>query len=159
VRLDVVQKSSKHNIESTTNSNPQLVYRALDHDGDVFIHPSSVLFDKPPEFLVYSELFRSSKLWLKGEERLSMSSLQSHPKINHTGVTKINSAWLSTLGRSLCSFSKVEDGSSQTPKTDWKVSSTERDCIVIPRFGPRLGLDLAPIRMKQKRVGSRWVFV
>lgn len=35
---------------------------------NVFIHPTSVLFhNKPPDFVVYQELYKTSKVWMKGE--------------------------------------------------------------------------------------------
>ena len=41
-------------------------YRSFGIDEDLFIHPSSNLFHHaPPEFIVYNELHRTHKVWLK----------------------------------------------------------------------------------------------
>ena len=41
-------------------------YAALDVDEDVFIHPSSVLFNAPPpDYVVYQDIIRSSRVWIK----------------------------------------------------------------------------------------------
>ncbi|KAJ7212117.1 P-loop containing nucleoside triphosphate hydrolase protein [Mycena pura] len=63
-------------------------YRAMGVPEDVFIHPSSVLANRePPEYVVFSELIRTTRVWIKG-------------------VTVVNPAWLSSLATSLCTFSK-----------------------------------------------------
>ncbi|PFH53904.1 hypothetical protein AMATHDRAFT_136330 [Amanita thiersii Skay4041] len=64
-------------------------YRAMGIAEDVFIHPSSVLANRrPPEYLIYHEIVRTTKVWLKG-------------------LTVVNSSWLCTLGKPLlCTFSK-----------------------------------------------------
>ncbi|KIK69520.1 hypothetical protein GYMLUDRAFT_33890 [Collybiopsis luxurians FD-317 M1] len=66
-----------------------VAYRALGIAEDVFIHPSSILFKvSPPEHLVFTEVVRTSQVWIKG-------------------LTVVNPVWLSTLGKSsLCTFSK-----------------------------------------------------
>ena len=46
-------------------------------DDDVFIHPSSILYhNKPPDFVVYQELHRTSKVWMKGKENFNNLSLK-----------------------------------------------------------------------------------
>ncbi|KAF6757513.1 DHX37 protein [Ephemerocybe angulata] len=64
-------------------------YRAVGIVEDVFIHPSSVLIDvSPPDFVIFHELVRTSKPYMKG-------------------VTVVNPAWLAKLGKPLlCTFSK-----------------------------------------------------
>ncbi|KAF5338958.1 hypothetical protein D9611_008721 [Ephemerocybe angulata] len=64
-------------------------YRAVGIAEDVFIHPSSVLIDvSPPDFVIFHELVRTSKPYMKG-------------------VTVVNPAWLAKLGKPLlCTFSK-----------------------------------------------------
>ncbi|KAJ8518483.1 hypothetical protein ONZ45_g4442 [Pleurotus djamor] len=86
VRKDLVELTSSSGIQySTTRGVP---YRALNIDEDVFIHPSSVTSStSPPNYIVYTNVVRTSSVWLKG-------------------VTVINPAWLAVLGKSWCSFSK-----------------------------------------------------
>lgn len=44
-----------------------IAYRAVGVDEDVFIHPSSTLFHgPPPECVVYQELVRTSRLFIRG---------------------------------------------------------------------------------------------
>jgi ATP-dependent RNA helicase DHX37/DHR1 len=53
-------------------------YRAVGVDKDVFIHPSSVLFhNAPPECVVYQELTRTSKVYLRGKSRTYSSCQHS----------------------------------------------------------------------------------
>ncbi|KAH8925605.1 P-loop containing nucleoside triphosphate hydrolase protein [Atractiella rhizophila] len=137
IRLDLLDKVPQ------ANQQRLVPYRALGVDEDVFIHHTSVLSHSPPDFLVYQELFRSSRVWLKHN-------------------TKINAAWLPILGKSLCTFSKpVEDPlvTAKYLKGSTSKDPNERDCMVIPKFGPGLGVELPLVKVKQKRVGNKWVFV
>jgi len=87
VRKDLVQKSPSAGTKYATSRGVE--YQAMGISEDVFIHPSSVLANAPPpEYIVYHEVVRTSRLWLKG-------------------LTVINPVWLSSLGKaSLCTFSK-----------------------------------------------------
>ncbi|KAI0697135.1 P-loop containing nucleoside triphosphate hydrolase protein [Cytidiella melzeri] len=111
VRRDKVSKETSSGQQYTTSHG--VPYCAIGIDEDVFIHPSSVLASlPPPDFIVFLEVVRTTKVWLKG-------------------VTVVNAAWLSSLGKSLCTFSKPikrQDGSS----------------VVIPHFGP-LGWELPAV--------------
>ncbi|KIJ64431.1 hypothetical protein HYDPIDRAFT_28376 [Hydnomerulius pinastri MD-312] len=104
IRKDLVQKKSATGVQYTTAKG--VPYRALGIQEDVFIHPSSVLSQRsPPDYVVFTEIVRTSKPWLKG-------------------VTLINPAWLSTLGKStLCTFTKPAKNSAGVMMT-------------IPKFGP-----------------------
>ncbi|KAG0164076.1 putative ATP-dependent RNA helicase DHR1 [Apophysomyces sp. BC1034] len=63
-------------------------YKLMWSDEDAFIHPTSVLYgQEPPRVLVYSELFQSTRTWLKG-------------------VTAVESKWLANIGKDLCSFGR-----------------------------------------------------
>lgn len=120
-------------------------YRALGVPEQVFIHPSSALFHKsPPDFVVFSEIVKTSKVWMKG-------------------VTKINGSWLPTLGKGLCTFSRPMDipgaGSSATAgRMVQEKQGQEREVVVVPHFGA-LGVDLPPIKKNQRREGTRWVLL
>lgn len=87
VRKDRVAKDSSSGEQYASSKG--VPYRALGISEDVFIHPSSVLASKsPPEYLVFNEVLRTTRVWLKG-------------------LTVVNPAWLSSLGKpSLCTFSK-----------------------------------------------------
>lgn len=65
-RKDVVEKGSSSGNQYSTSKG--VAYRAIGISEDVFIHPSSVLFHaNPPDFIVFNEVVRTTKLWLKGE--------------------------------------------------------------------------------------------
>ncbi|EMD39965.1 hypothetical protein CERSUDRAFT_92451 [Gelatoporia subvermispora B] len=103
VRKDIAQKGSASGEQYTTSKG--VAYRALGISEDVFIHPSSVLSSRPPpDFVVYLEVVRTSRIYIKG-------------------LTVVNAAWLSNLGKSLCTFSKP-------------VKNKDGKSMVIPRFGP-----------------------
>ncbi|EPQ54490.1 P-loop containing nucleoside triphosphate hydrolase protein [Gloeophyllum trabeum ATCC 11539] len=104
VRADLVAKDGSTGTKYA--SSVGVPYKALGVADDVFIHPSSILAEvSPPDYVVFHELVRTSRLFIKG-------------------VTVINPAWLSNLGKhSLCTFSKPMKNSKGVMK-------------VIPRFGP-----------------------
>lgn len=63
VRKDLVQRTTV-GIHTMAKDVP---YRAMGIEEDVFIHPNSILFERnPPDYLIFHEIVRSSKLWLKG---------------------------------------------------------------------------------------------
>jgi ATP-dependent RNA helicase DHX37/DHR1 len=65
VRKDLVQKGSSTGVKYATSRGVE--YQAMGISEDVFIHPSSVLASNPPpEYIVYHEVVRSSRIWLKG---------------------------------------------------------------------------------------------
>ncbi|KAF9534476.1 P-loop containing nucleoside triphosphate hydrolase protein [Crepidotus variabilis] len=86
VRKDLVEKHTSGNQYTTSKGVP---YRALGIGEDVYIHPSSILSDSlPPEYVVFSDVVRTSRVFIKG-------------------LTIVNPAWLSSLGKNtLCTFSK-----------------------------------------------------
>ncbi|KAJ6559196.1 P-loop containing nucleoside triphosphate hydrolase protein [Mycena vulgaris] len=93
VRKDRIEQTSSAGVKYTTSKG--VPYKALGVSEDVFIHPSSVLANAaPPEYVVFSELIRTTRVWIKG-------------------VTIINPAWLSSLANgSLCTFSKPNKNAS-----------------------------------------------
>ena len=130
VRKDRVEKGAASGDQFTTTRG--VPYRALGIDDDVFIHPTSVLVNSPPpEFIVFLEVVRTSKVWIKG----SSSKIPfAHDGVLNmlVGLTVVNPAWLSQLGKSLCTFSKP-------------VKTKEGTAVVIPHFGPG-GWELPPVK-------------
>ncbi|KZT12027.1 P-loop containing nucleoside triphosphate hydrolase protein [Laetiporus sulphureus 93-53] len=110
-RKDLVQRDTSSGNKYTTSKG--VPYQAIGVEEDVFIHPSSVLANRPPpDFVVYLEVVRTSRIWIKG-------------------LTVVNAAWLPSLGKSLCTYSKAgktKDGRS----------------MMIPHFGPG-GWELPPV--------------
>lgn len=142
VRQDIFLKR-----KTTYTSCRGVAYRAINLGSEeVYIHPSSALFHKPPpEFIAAHEITRSA-------------TGKNYAK----GITSINPVWLSTLGKSSCTFSKpelagVKLGKAKSSKLE-QVKEGEREVFVTPHFGD-LGVDLPPVRMKQRREGTRWVLV
>ncbi|KDQ62426.1 hypothetical protein JAAARDRAFT_30334 [Jaapia argillacea MUCL 33604] len=92
VRKDRIERHS--NTGSQYSSSKGVPYRALGISEDVFFHPSSGLITKPPpEYVVFHEILRTTRVFIKG-------------------ITVVNPAWLSSLGKpSLCTFSKQSKNS------------------------------------------------
>ncbi|ORY32326.1 P-loop containing nucleoside triphosphate hydrolase protein [Naematelia encephala] len=142
VRSDVFNKSSK-----SFTSSRNVAYRAVGlGDEQVYIHPTCVLFHRaPPEFLTFQDIVRTrrtdgnSKVWIKG-------------------VTLINPAWLSSLGKALCSFSRPTEVHAKGRGKREQVKEGEREVVVVPHF-KGLGVDLPGVRKVQRREGTRWVLV
>ncbi|OAX44313.1 P-loop containing nucleoside triphosphate hydrolase protein [Rhizopogon vinicolor AM-OR11-026] len=86
VRKDLIKNNSSGMQFSTAKGVP---YAAVGVSEDVFIHPSSVLANStPPDYLIFSEVVKTSRTWIKG-------------------LTVINPVWLSSLGKqNMCTFSK-----------------------------------------------------
>ncbi|KAF7299047.1 hypothetical protein MIND_00853000 [Mycena indigotica] len=85
IRKDRLEKTPSGIKFKTSKGVP---YKAMGVTEDVFIHPSSVLATvEAPEYIVYSELVRTSRVWVKG-------------------VTIVNAAWLSSPSNGMCTFSK-----------------------------------------------------
>lgn len=69
VRKDLVSQDS---VSSGTqhSTSKDVPYQAMGIAEDVFIHPSSVLANaSPPDFVVYLEVVRTSRVWIKGKFR------------------------------------------------------------------------------------------
>ncbi|KAF5385658.1 hypothetical protein D9757_005460 [Collybiopsis confluens] len=111
VRKDRIDKNVVGGVQFASAQG--IAYKALGIVEDVFIHPSSVLFKtSPPEL---------------AEEDFCILTYDI------VGLTIVNSAWLSSLGKSsLCTFSKP-------------VKNSKGMMMVTPHFGPE-GWELPPIK-------------
>ncbi|WVQ70890.1 hypothetical protein IAR50_000415 [Cryptococcus sp. DSM 104548] len=136
VREDIVLKKGV-----TFESTRGVPYRAVGLGSEaVFIHPGSSLFHHtPPEFVVFSEVVRTSKPWMRN-------------------ITKINPAWLPSLGKSLCTFSRPMEMPTKGMGKRVGENDNEREVFVTPHFKD-LGVDLPVQKKKQRREGTRWVLV
>ena len=64
VRKDLVEEATGNKFLTSRG----VPYRAAGIEEDVFIHPSSVLYSvSPPQYLVYHEVVRSNRVWIKGD--------------------------------------------------------------------------------------------
>lgn len=114
-----------------------VVYRLMWSDEEAFIHPTSTLFSQePPAMLVYSELYKGTKTWLKG-------------------VTSVETKWVAKLGQGLCSYGRPLE----YPLPKFIGDKKDRKLVyVVPSFGPK-GWPLPPIQVEQRREGTRWMTV
>ncbi|KAG8964654.1 putative ATP-dependent RNA helicase DHR1 [Tulasnella sp. 419] len=111
VRKDLIEKTSSSGTRFASCRG--VAYRIFDTAEDVFIHPSSVLFSSsPPDWVVYTEVVRTSRVWIKT-------------------LTIINPGWLPKLGKPLCTFSKPLDLPASAKKLGNHLT------VVKPRFGPQ----------------------
>ena len=66
VRKDKVEQGDASSGKQYTTSKG-VPYRAMGIAEDVFVHPSSVLAGvNPPEYVVFLEIVRTSRVWIKG---------------------------------------------------------------------------------------------
>lgn len=114
-----------------------VVYRLMWSDEEAFIHPTSTLYNQePPAMLVYSELYKGGKTWLKGN-------------------TAVEAKWIAKLGQGLCSYGRPLE----YPLPKFIGNKQDRKLVyVVPSFGPK-GWPLPPIQVEQRREGTRWVTV
>ncbi|EKM79367.1 hypothetical protein AGABI1DRAFT_74345 [Agaricus bisporus var. burnettii JB137-S8] len=106
VRKDLVSHHNPSSGSQYSNSHG-VPYRAVGISEDVFIHPSSVLWNlPPPNYIVFQEVVRTTRVFVKG-------------------LTAVNPAWLSSLSRAtpLCTYSKP-------------FRAADDVLMVIPRYGP-----------------------
>ncbi|KAF9454792.1 DHX37 protein [Macrolepiota fuliginosa MF-IS2] len=104
IRKDLVDHSDSSG--SQYSNSHGVPYRAIGIPEDVFLHPSSVLSDRPPPgYVVFQEIVRTTRVFAKG-------------------LTAVNPAWLSSLGKStLCTYSKP-------------FKRTDGVLMTVPHFGP-----------------------
>ena len=121
-------------------------------DGNVYIHPHSTLStlaDIPPDFLIYQSLNLSTNK-KKGKQQ----------KIRMRPLVDISGKQLSNIAKRtpLLTYSKPL-GNKYAPKT---ISSSKRECYVIPRFGASIGSggvgwDLPVVKVIQERRNGQWM--
>ena len=110
-------------------------YRAMGVPGYAFIHPSSSFFHHaPPAWLVFGEVHRSAgKVALSQDGTVWLKTL-----------TKINPAWLTTLGRSLCSFSKPVEVPGSTGLVNALRAAKEKEASAAKAHAPTRSVMLTP---------------
>lgn len=142
-------------------------YVALGVPGAVFVHPSSGFFHgPPPEWVVFGELHQSaSKTAVDDVRRVWLKTL-----------TRINPAWLPTLGKTLCTFSQPIEGTKSLSELakgaaalrKGESASVRRAVTLVPRYGGAMedgaagggiGWELPPVKVTQELRGGRWISV
>jgi len=109
----IITAGSIDQVACLTREGSSTFYSVLHSTERVYIHPSSFVFDSPPDFCVYREITHTSRPYMKG-------------------VTSINPSWLPVLGKPLCHFSKPLETS--TPRYDPESDSIK--CVVRTTYGP-----------------------
>ncbi|OBZ71658.1 putative ATP-dependent RNA helicase PB1A10.06c, partial [Grifola frondosa] len=116
IRKDLIHQDATSGTQYSTSKG--VVYQAMGISEDVYIHPSSVLANvAPPDYIVYLDVVRTSRVYIKG-------------------LTVVNAVWLSSLGKSLCTYSKP-------------FKSRDNQSMVIPHFGSG-GWELPPIKASEQ---------
>lgn len=65
VRKDLTPEGAESGTKYASSSG--VAYQAINIDEDVYIHPSSVLFNQaPPDYIVFTDVVRTTRVWLKG---------------------------------------------------------------------------------------------
>lgn len=130
VRKDLVVKKQSAGIQYASSRG--VAYKALGISDDVYIHPSSLLFNAaPPDYLIFQDLIQTSRIYLKGE--VATCCILYPQTDRDLGLTIINASWLSALGKGvLCKFSKP-------------VKNNAGEFMTVPRFGPD-AWELPPIK-------------
>ncbi|KAJ9589594.1 hypothetical protein L9F63_017179, partial [Diploptera punctata] len=124
----VARKMSKSEFEKTgILANWRYAYRCTEMEEPVFMHPSSVFKESPPEWVVYQEVIETSKMYMKG-------------------ITAIEPGWLPIYAHGLCNLSAPLD--EPLPRFDEK--SEKMYCYVTGTFG-RAGLQLPIMQIEFPR--------
>jgi ATP-dependent RNA helicase DHX37/DHR1 len=75
IRKDLVSSAVSSGAQYATSNN--VAYRALDIEEDLFIHPSSILATRaPPEYVVFCEVVRTTRVWMKGPSSLLFEAIE-----------------------------------------------------------------------------------
>jgi ATP-dependent RNA helicase DHX37/DHR1 len=122
----------------------------------VYIHPASIICssgDIPPSYLVYEAITAGANN--------NPDSLTA-PKRRMRALCNITAVGLANVGKNsgMITYSKPL-GPPYAPKM---LTSTKRECYVVPRYGANVGTggvgwDLKPIKVIQNRVMGRWTNV
>ncbi|XP_075541332.1 putative ATP-dependent RNA helicase kurz isoform X1 [Dermacentor variabilis] len=97
----------------TENAIAKNAYKSMEVDGPVFIHPNSVLSSKQPPFVLYQEIFETTKMFMRV-------------------VAEVEPEWLPVYAPKYCTFSSpLED---PPPRYDRKKDKLL--CSVMSTFGP-----------------------
>jgi len=90
-------------------------YQSCSSDEPVFIHPTSSLFTKLPQYLVYNEIMETSKLYMKG-------------------VIAVEGDWLAVHASYMCTFGKPLE----EPLPEYELQDDSIKCFRASTFGPHV---------------------
>ncbi|OLY81285.1 putative ATP-dependent RNA helicase DHX37 [Smittium mucronatum] len=151
IRSDLANANNNNtDINGDDDCDGMVPYTTMGSSEKAFIHPSSVLLiNKPmsksgknkksnlyhhyPKYIVYGELQKTTRLWMKQ-------------------LTEINPNWLVLLAKTFVTFGKPL----QQPAPVYDADKTSMTCFVSASFGPK-SWPLPNAKVEQKRVGTRWI--
>ena len=90
----------------------QFSFQSCSADRPTFIHPTSAMFDKLPDYVVYQEIVETSKLYMKG-------------------VIAIEEDWLAIFAPYKCTFSQPLE----SPKPSYDVATGKIKCHMTISYG------------------------
>ncbi|KAN0064349.1 putative ATP-dependent RNA helicase DHR1 [Thecaphora frezii] len=163
------------------SSTRNVPYKAMGLGGFAYIHPSSTFYHgSPPDWVIFGEIQRSQAK----VARVDASDAPTGTVWLKT-LTKVNPAWLPTLGRALCSFSKpvevpTSGGGASALTASMRAlkqatgsggggaaeSAAKREVLLTPTYAVGsesdgmaggLGWELPTIKATQTLVKGRWV--
>ncbi|GFS92065.1 probable ATP-dependent RNA helicase DHX37 [Nephila pilipes] len=102
-------------------------YKCLISEDPVFIHPSSIMFERLPNYVTYNEMVHTSKFYMKG-------------------VVEIEPEWLAAFSENLCCFSDPCEDPAPTYDSD----KDRIYCSLGGTFGP-WQWDLPIVRMEMQK--------
>ncbi|KAG8183596.1 hypothetical protein JTE90_025148 [Oedothorax gibbosus] len=109
-------------------------YRCLDSEDPVFIHPASTMFQRLPEYVVYTDIIESSKLYMKG-------------------VVEIDAEWLPELALSSCDLSPPLE----EPPPSYSSEKDKIYCCSGGTFGPwQWDLPIVRVEMPKGPLRYKW---
>ncbi|KAK8788043.1 hypothetical protein V5799_022184 [Amblyomma americanum] len=97
----------------TENAIAKNAYKSMEVDGPVFIHPNSVLSGKQPPFVLYQEIFETSRMFMRV-------------------VAEVEPEWLPVYAPKYCTFSPPLE----EPPPHYDHKSDKVLCSVTATFGP-----------------------
>lgn len=143
IRKDLVLKDSASGDQYTTSSS--IPYQALGIAEDVYIHPSSVLTTTlPPDFIVFHEVIKTSRVWLKGG-LASVVSFRCHLTLISTRLYR-DQRGLVVVFREVIFVHVLKAseeqcwkscGNTEIRSSRMGTASNKRICIMIGQFNPK----------------------
>ncbi|CDR41600.1 CYFA0S07e03994g1_1 [Cyberlindnera fabianii] len=159
IRADLIDPDTKLTSKTDITNIPYVSVTPTkgDEEGDspfVYIHPSSIMCttgEVPPSYIVYESVTMGAN---NNPDSATLPKRRMRSLCNITAVGLANVA----KNSGMITYSKPL-GPPYAPKL---LTSTKRECYVVPRYGALIGnggvgWDLKPLKVIQNRVNGKWV--